>query len=75
MDSIHVNESRIYRELTAIEKQKEKIEQWLYQTLPLIKNVDLWKQQFNFSKIILVFDRGMVSDENLQNFVKRIDKI
>ncbi len=136
MEPIHVNESRFYRELTAIEKQKEKIEQWLYQTLKnrneksmriifydlsdsyfegrkcpiakpgrtkangfrekrlilsllinsegypfswkiledytadvstLIKNTDLWKQQFNFSKIILVFDRGMVSDENIQN--------
>ncbi|MDP2811345.1 MAG: hypothetical protein Q8O34_14465, partial [Rhodocyclaceae bacterium] len=136
MEPIHVNESRFYRELTAIEKQKEKIEQWLYQTLKnrnekgmriifydlsdsyfegrkcpiakpgrtkangfrekriilsllvnsegypfswkiledytadvstLTKNTDLWKQQFNFSKIIIVFDRGMVSDENLQN--------
>src|SRR5574341_184449 len=136
IDSIHVNESRIYRELTAIEKQKEHIEQWLYQTLQkrneksmriifydlsdsyfegrkcpiakpgrtksngfrekriilsllvnsegypfswkiledykadvstLTKNTDLWKQQFNFSKIILVFDRGIVSDENIQN--------
>src|SRR3989304_4809160 len=131
-----VNESRFYRELTAIEKQKEKIEQWLYQTLKnrneksmrivfydlsdsyfegrkcpiakpgrtkangfrekriilsllvnsegypfswkiledytadvstLTKNTDLWQKQFNFSKIILVFDRGMVSDENLLN--------
>ncbi len=136
MEPGQVNESRFYRELTAIEKQKEKIEQWLYQTLKnrneksmriifydlsdsyfegrkcpiakpgrtkangfrekriilsllvnsegypfswkiledytadvstLTKNTDLWKQQFNFSKIILVFDRGMVSDENLQN--------
>jgi transposase len=136
MESGQVNESRFYRELTAIEKQKEKIEQWLYQTLKnrneksmrivfydltdsyfegrkcpiakpgrtkangfrekrivlsllvnsegypfswkiledytadvstLTKNTDLWKQQFNFSKIILVFDRGMVSDENLLN--------
>src|SRR3990170_7253125 len=136
MEPIHVNESRFYRELTEIEKQKEKIEQWLYQTLKnrneksmriifydlsdsyfegrkcpiakpgrtkangfrekriilsllvnsegypfswkiledytadvstLTKNTDLWKQQFNFSKIILVFDRGMVSDENLLN--------
>jgi transposase len=33
----------------------------------LTKNTDLWKQQFNFSKIILFFDRGMVSDENLIN--------
>src|SRR3989304_7965562 len=33
MDSKHVNESRFYRELTAIEKQKENIEQWLYKTL------------------------------------------
>jgi transposase len=136
MKPIHVNESRFYRELTEIEKQKEKIEQWLYQTLKnrneksmriifydlsdsyfegrkcpiakpgrtkangfrekriilsllvnsegyplswkiledytadvstLTKNTDLWKQQFNFSKIIIVFDRGMVLDENLQN--------
>jgi len=136
MDPLHINESRFYRELTAIEKQKENIEQWLYQTLQkrneksmriifydlsdsyfegrkcpiakpgrtkangfqekrivlsllvnsegypfswkiledytadvstLTKNTDLWKQQFNFSKIILVFDRGMVSDENLLN--------
>jgi transposase len=136
MEPIQINESRFYRELTAIEKQKEKIEQWLYQTLKnrneksmrivcydltdsyfegrkcpiakpgrtkangfrekrivlsllvnsegypfswkiledytadvstLTKNTDLWKQQFNFSKIILVFDRGMVSDENLLN--------
>jgi len=136
MESSQINESRFYRELTAIEKQKEKIEQWLYQTLKnrneksmrivfydlsdsyfegrkcpiakpgrtkangfrekrivlsllvnsegypfswkiledytadvstLTKNTDLWKQQFNFSKIILVFDRGMVSDENLLN--------
>ncbi|MCX9075693.1 MAG: IS1634 family transposase [Candidatus Methanoperedens sp.] len=136
MDSKHVNESRFYRELTAIEKQKENIEQWLYKTLKnrneksmriifydltdsyfegrkcpiakpgrtkahgfrekrivlsllvnsegypfswkiledytadvstLTKNTDLWQKQFNFSKIILVFDRGMVSDENLLN--------
>jgi len=136
MEPSQVNESRFYRELTAIEKQKEKIEQWLYQTLKnrneksmrivfydlsdsyfegrkcpiakpgrtkangfrekriilsllvnsegypfswkiledytadvstLTKNTDLWQKQFNFSKIILVFDRGMVSDENLLN--------
>ena len=136
MEPIHVNESRFYRELTAIEKQKENIEQWLYQTLKnqneksmriifydlsdsyfegrkcpiakpgrtkangfrekriilsllvnsegypfswkiledytadvstLTKNTDLWQKQFNFSKIIFVFDRGMVSDENLLN--------
>lgn len=136
MEPSQVNESRFYRELTAIEKQKENIEQWLYQTLKnqneksmriifydlsdsyfegrkcpiakpgrtkangfrekriilsllvnskgypfswkilddytadvstLTRNTDLWKQQFNFSKIIIVFDRGMVSDENLQN--------
>jgi len=136
MEPIQINESRFYRELTAIEKQKEKIEQWLYQTLKnrneksmrivfydlsdsyfegrkcpiakpgrtkangfrekrivlsllvnsegypfswkiledynadvstLTKNTDLWQKQFNFSKIILVFDRGMVSDENLLN--------
>jgi transposase len=136
MEPSQVNESRFYRELTAIENQKEKIEQWLYQTLKnrnekgmrivfydltdsyfegrkcpiakpgrtkangfrekrivlsllvnsegypfswkiledytadvstLTKNTDLWQKQFNFSKIILVFDRGMVSDENLEN--------
>jgi transposase len=136
MEPGQVNESRFYRELTAIENQKEKIEQWLYQTLKnrneksmrivfydltdsyfegrkcpiakpgrtkangfrekrivlsllvnsegypfswkiledytadvttLTKNTDLWQKQFNFSKIILVFDRGMVSDENLLN--------
>src|SRR5659263_495265 len=103
MEPRQVNESRFYRELTAIENQKEKIEQWLYQTLKnrneksmrivfsllvnsegypfswkiledytadvstLTKNTDLWQKQFNFSKIILVFDRGMVSDENLLN--------
>jgi len=136
IDPIHFNESRIYRELTVIEQQKEKIEQWLYQTLKkrneksmriifydltdsyfegrkcptakpgrtkangfrekriilsllvnsegypfswkiledytadvstLMKNTDSWQKQFNFSKIIIVFDRGMVSDENLQN--------
>jgi transposase len=136
MEPSQVNESRFYRELTAIENQKEKIEQWLYQTLKnrndksmrivfydlsdsyfegrkcpiakpgrtkangfrekrivlsllvnsegypfswkiledytadvttLTKNTDLWQKQFNFSKIILVFDRGMVSDENLLN--------
>jgi len=136
IDPAHFNESRIYRELTAIEKQKEKIEQWLFQRLKerneksmriifydlsdsyfegrkcsiakpgrtkangfqsrriilsllvnsegypfswniledytaevstLKTNTDLWKQQFNLSKIIMVFDRGMVSDENLQN--------
>jgi transposase len=136
MDPGQINESRFYRELTAIENQKEKIEQWLYQTLKtrneknmrivfydlsdsyfegrkcpiakpgrtkangfrekrivlsllvnsegypfswkiledytadvstLTKNTDLWQKQFNFSKIILVFDRGMVSDENLLN--------
>jgi len=136
MEPSQINESRFYRELTAIEKQKENIEQWLYQTLKnrdeksmrivfydlsdsyfegrkcpiakpgrtkangfrekriilsllvnsegypfswkiledytadvstLTKNTDLWQKQFNFSKIILVFDRGMVSDENLLN--------
>jgi transposase len=136
MEPSQINESRFYRELTAIEKQKEKIEQWLYKTLKnrneksmrivfydltdsyfegrkcpiakpgrtkangfrekrivlsllvnsegypfswkiledytadvstLTKNTDLWQKQFNFSKIILVFDRGMVSDENLLN--------
>ena len=33
IDGAHFNESRIYRELTVIEQQKERIEQWLYETL------------------------------------------
>jgi hypothetical protein len=33
IDGGHFNESRIYRELTVIEQQKESIERWLYQTL------------------------------------------
>jgi hypothetical protein len=33
IDGGYFNESRIYRELTAIEQQKEAIEQWLYQKL------------------------------------------
>jgi len=132
----HFNESRIYRELTVIEQQKKKIEQWLYQTLKkrneesmrvifydlsdsyfegrkctlakpgitkangfkekrivlsllvnsegypfsweilddytsdvktLTGNADRWKQKFNLLKIIMVFDRGMVSDDNLKH--------
>ena len=134
IDGMHFNESRIYRELTLIEQQKEKIEQWLYETLKerdnasmrmvfydlsdsyfegtkcelaspgrtkshgfknkrvvlsllvnskgepfswdiledytadvktLTGNADRWAQKFGFEKITLVFDRGMVSDDNL----------
>lgn len=134
IDGVHFNESRIYRELTLIEQQKEKIEQWLYKTLKerddasmrmvfydlsdshfegtkcelaspgrtkshgfknkrvvlsllvnskgepfswdiledytadvktLTGNADRWAQKFGFEKITLVFDRGMVSDDNL----------
>ena len=134
IDGVHFNESRIYRELTIIEQQKEKIEQWLYETLKerdsasmrmvfydlsdshfegtkcelaspgrtkshgfknkrvvlsllvnsngepfswdilkdytadvktLTGNADKWVQKFGFEKITLVFDRGMVSDDNL----------
>ncbi len=136
IDATHFNESRIYRELTRIEQQKEQIEKWLYQTLKerseesmrvifydlsdsyfegkrchlakpgrtkangfknkrvilsllvnsegypfswkllenytadvgtLKKNADMWKQQFNFPILIIVFDRGMVSDDNLKH--------
>lgn len=136
INDTHFNESRIYRELTVIEQQKKKIEQWLYQTLKkrneesmqvifydlsdsyfegrkcslakpgrtkangfkdkriilsllvnsegypfsweilddytsdvktLALNADTWKQKFNLSKIIMVFDRGMVSDDNLKH--------
>jgi transposase len=134
IDGVHFNESRIYRELTVIEQQKEKIEQWLYETLKerdeasmrmifydlsdsyfegkkcqlaspgrtkshgfknkrivlsllvnskgepfswdiledytadvktLTGNADRWAQKFGFEKITMVFDRGMVSDDNL----------
>lgn len=134
IDQAHFNESRIYRELTVIEQQKEKIEQWLYETLKerdnasmrmvfydlsdshfegtkcelaspgrtkshgfkskrvvlsllvnskgepfswdilkdytadvktLTGNADKWARKFGFKKITLVFDRGMVSDDNL----------
>lgn len=134
IDGAHFNESRIYRELTVIEQQKEKIEQWLYETLKerdsesmrmvfydlsdshfegtkcelaspgrtkshgfkskrvvlsllvnskgepfswdiledytsdvktLTGNADKWARKFGFKKITLVFDRGMVSDDNL----------
>ncbi len=133
------NDSRIYRELTVIEQQKKKIEQWLYQTLKkrieesmrinfydlsdsyfegrkcslakpgrtkangfkekrivlsllvnsegypfswdildeytsdvktLTGNADQWKQKFNLPKVIMVFDRGMVSDDNLKHLEK-----
>jgi Transposase len=136
IDGGHFNESRIYRELTVIEQQKESIERWLYQTLmeryedsmriifydlsdsyfegkkcPLAKpgrtkangfkdkriilsllvnsegypfsweiledytsdvgtlkgNADQWMQRFKFPRLIVVFDRGMVSDENLRH--------
>jgi len=142
IDKANFNESRIYRELTEIENQKEQIEQWLYQELKkrneksmriifydlsdsyfegnkcqiakpgrtkangfrnkriilsllinsegypfswkiledytadvstLKTNADLWKKQFNFPKIIMVFDRGMVSDENLKYLEKDLD--
>jgi len=131
----HFNESRIYRELTVIEQQKEAIEQWLYQKLmdrskesmriiffdlsdsyfegqectlakpgrtkahgfkekriilsllvnsegypfswdiledytsdvkTLKGNANRWKQRFKFPRLVMVFDRGMVSDENLR---------
>jgi len=134
IDGEHFNESRIYRELTAIEQQKEAIEQWLYQKLmdrseenmqiiffdlsdsyfegqectlakpgrtkahgfkekriilsllvnsegypfswdiledytsdvrTLKGNANMWMQRFKFPRLIMVFDRGMVSDENL----------
>ena len=136
INETHFNDSRIYRELTVIEQQKKKIEQWLYQTLKkrneesmrvifydlsdsyfegikctlakpgitkangfkekrivisllvnsegypfsweilddytsdvktLTGNADRWKKKFNLSKIIMVFDRGMVSDDNLKH--------
>ena len=136
IDGTHFNESRIYRELTTIEQQKEKIEQYLYETLKssdeesmriifydlsdsffegkscqlagpgitkangfknkkivlsllinskgypffwdiledytadvktLIGNADRWKKKFNLPKVIMVFDRGMVSDDNLKH--------
>jgi transposase len=139
IDQAHFNESRIYRELTTIEKQKEKIEQWLYRKLKtqneksmrivfydlsdsyfegnkcqiaspgrtkangfrkkriilsllinsegypfswkilddytadvstLKTNSDMWRHQFNFQQIIMVFDRGMVSEENLKHLEK-----
>ena len=135
IDGEHFNESRIYRELTAMEQQKEAIEQWLYQKLmdrseesmriiffdlsdsyfegqqcsiakkgrtkahgfkekriilsllvnsegypfswdiledytsdvrTLKGNANRWKQRFKFPRLIMVFDRGMVSDENLR---------
>jgi transposase len=135
IDGQHFNESRIYRELTAIEQQKDTIEQWLYHKLmarseesmriiffdlsdsyfeghqcslakpgrtkangfkdrrivlsllvnsegypfswdiledytsdvrTLKGNANRWKQQFEFPRLIMVFDRGMVSDENLR---------
>ena len=134
IDKTYFNESRIYRKLTLIEQQKEKIEQYLYEKLKssdedsmriifynlsdsyfedkscqlaslgrtkshgfkskrivlsllvnrkgypfawdilkdytadvktLTRNADQWKKKFNLPKTILVFDRGMVSDDNL----------
>ena len=139
IDRAHFNKSRIYRELTVIEQQKEKIEQWLYDTLKerdeesmqlvfydlsdshfegtkcelaspgrtkshgfkskrvvlsllvnskgepfswdiledytadvktLTGNADKWARKFGFKKITLVFDRGMVSDDNLTHLEK-----
>ncbi|NOR46954.1 MAG: IS1634 family transposase [Methanosarcinaceae archaeon] len=139
IDGAHFNESRIYRELTLIEQQKEKIEQWLYEKLKerddtsmrmvfydlsdsyfegtkcqlaspgrtkshgfknkrvvlsllvnskgepfswdiledytadvktLTGNADRWAQKFGFEKMTLVFDRGMVSDDNLAHLEK-----
>ena len=136
IDGTHFNESRIYRELTVIEQQKGKIEQYLYETLKssdeeslriifydlsdsyfegkscqlaspgrtkahgfknkkivlsllinskgypfswdiledytadvktLTINADRWKKKFNLPKVIMVFDRGMVSDNNLKH--------
>jgi transposase len=136
IDKAHFNESRIYRELSDIERQKETIEGWLYETLkerneesmrmvfydlsdsyfegkkcPIAKpgrtkangfkdrrvvlsllvnsegypfsweiledytsdvgtlkeNANMWKQRFNFPILTMVFDRGMVSDDNLQH--------
>jgi len=136
IDKAHFNDSRIYRELTSIEQQKEKIEQWLYETLKerdnasmrmvfydlsdshfegtkcelarpgqtkphgfkskrvvlsllvnskgepfswdiledytadvktLTGNADKWVQKFGFEKMTLVFDRGIVSDDNLKH--------
>jgi len=136
INGTHFNDSRIYRELTVIDQQKKKIEQWLYQTLKkrneesmrvifydlsdsyfegrkctlakpgitkangfkekrivlsllvnsegypfsweilddytsdvktLTGNADQWKQKFNLPKVIMVFDRGMVSDDNLKH--------
>ena len=136
IDGTHFNESRIYRELTVIEQQKEKIEQWLYKSLKssdeesmrmifydltdsyfegndcqlanpgrtkangfkekklvlsllvnskgypfswdvledytsdvktLTTNADKWKQKFNLHKIIIVFNRGMISNDNLKH--------
>jgi len=136
IDGTCFNESRIYRELTVIEQQKEKIEQYLYETLKssdeesmriifydlsdsyfegsscqlaspgrtkahgfkkkriilsllvnrngypfswdilenctadvktLTGNADRWKQKFDLPTVILIFDRGMVSDDNLNH--------
>ncbi len=136
IDGTHFNESRTYRELTVIEQQKEKIEQYLYEKLKssdeesmriifydlsdsyfegkscqlaspgitkangfktkkivlsllinskgypfswdiledytadvktLTGNADRWKKKFNLPKVIMVFDRGMVSDDNLKH--------
>ncbi|MBE0523436.1 MAG: hypothetical protein IBX40_03755, partial [Methanosarcinales archaeon] len=33
----------------------------------LTGNADRWKKKFNLQKIIMVFDRGMVSEDNLKH--------
>ena len=33
----------------------------------LTENAEKWAQKFGFEKITLVFDRGMVSDDNLKH--------
>lgn len=143
IDNSHFNDSRIYRELTAIEKQKKQIEEHIYKRLtkqdisgmrivyydlsdsyfegrkcPMAKpgktknhgfkskrivlsllvnsegypfswkvmdgdtievetlkaNADRWHKQFKFPRIIMVFDRGMVSDENLKHLEDKKNK-
>ena len=36
----------------------------------LKENADRWAERFEFPKLIMVFDRGMVSDDNLQHLEK-----
>ena len=136
IEGSYFNDSRVYRELTEIEKVKEKLEKYLYTTLrerdeeafkvifydlsdsyfegtkcklakpgitkangfkgkkivlsllvnskgypfswdilegdttdvkTLKANADRWKERFGLKKIISVFDRGMVSDDNLKH--------